>query len=519
MNNREITKVYLLSVPLESDLKHTLFFSDRGSQESYFTSKIKKSYTNFSYQRKDNVISVPDHYDNIYNCNYVMYQNSNVSDKWYYAFIKNMRYENGGTTYIEIETDVIQTWMFDYTIKPSFVEREHIKDDTIGKHTVPEGLETGEYICNELVRDNELSDLVYVIMVTEYTNSTDEAPNKPLAVNFGGIFAGYGAYICSTMNEVVNIIQAFGEGKAEAVVGVYMIPKKIIKEDEDDGTLQFAGQSKPVTYDISIEKQTTLDSYKPRNNKLLTFPYQYILNSNNAGSSNILQYELFGGNACNFEVAGIPTVGGSIKCVPKYYKGLERIQEEGIMLGKFPTLSWSQDLYTNWLTQNALNLNVGVATGGLSVLGGIGMAFVNPVVGVGMIAGGIGSVYNVMQQVHQHSFTPNSAKGNVNGGDINTAYDMNKFYFYKMSIKSEYAKKIDAYLDAYGYKVNDYKTPYKNHRKRYWYTKTIDVNIDGNIPGNDMQKIKECYDKGITFWKNPSEIGVYSDEEGYNAIV
>lgn len=58
--------------------------------------------------------------------NYVMYQNSNYSDKWFYAFIVNMRYENDSTTYITIATDVWQTWQFDLTFKPSFVEREMI---------------------------------------------------------------------------------------------------------------------------------------------------------------------------------------------------------------------------------------------------------------------------------------------------------------------------------------------------------------------------------------------------------
>ena len=52
-------------------------------------------------------------------------------------------------SYVEIETDVWQSWMFDITFKNSFIEREHVNDDTFGLHTVPEGLDTGEYIINE----------------------------------------------------------------------------------------------------------------------------------------------------------------------------------------------------------------------------------------------------------------------------------------------------------------------------------------------------------------------------------
>lgn len=514
MVNVNITKVYLLSVPLENDYKNTLYFTSKENQKNYFLSKKKSEFDNddFSYQRKDNVIRVKQHIDRIYNCNYVMYQNSYYSDKWFYCFIKDMRYINDGTTEIEIETDVIQTYLFDYNIKPSFVEREHVSDDTIGKHTIPEGLETGEYICNELSRDTQLQEMVYVVLVTEWTTEG----NKPLATNFGGVFSAGGAYICPDMRTVVNIIQVFQEGREEAVIGVYMVPKKIVVNSSE--TLQYSGQESPVTYNHSVTKQKTLDGYTPRNKKLLCFPYNYILNSNNSGSSNILQYEHFSGENCEFEIEGVPTIGGSIKCVPLNYKGIERIQEEGIMLGKFPTLSWSADLYTNWLTQNAVNLNIGVASSGASILAGAGLMLTGAGIGIGagMIAGGVMGVANTMAQVHRQEFTPNSAKGNVNGGDINTSYKMNLFYFYKMSIKKEMAASIDQYFDMFGYKVNTVKVPNKAHRSRYWYTKTIDVNIDGDIPNTDMQKIKNCYNNGITFWRNASEIQNYSLS---NAIV
>ena len=146
MSNFNISEVRLLSVPLESDYKDTLYFTNTSNQESYFKGKTIKEYHNFTYQRKDKTIFVPDHYDNIYMCNYVMYKNSPYSNKWYYAFIKQLEYEDDECTKVIIETDVIQTWLFDYTIKPSFVEREHVSNDPIGLHTVPEGLETGDYV-------------------------------------------------------------------------------------------------------------------------------------------------------------------------------------------------------------------------------------------------------------------------------------------------------------------------------------------------------------------------------------
>lgn len=508
------TKVYLLNVPLESDQKNTLYFTSKEQQQAYFESKIVKSYTNSSYQRKDSIIRVPDNYDNISpSVNYVMYQNPSFSNKWFYAFVKEVEYKNTETTWIHIETDVIQTWLFDYNVKSSFVEREHVSNDTVGLHTVPEGLETGEYICNELSRDLMLQDYSYVIMVSEWVS---EENLKPLSTNYGGVFSAGGAYICSNMNEVSQIIQAYQDGRGDAILGVYMIPTKLTEETEPDETLQYKGRSNPIVYEHKFSKQTTLDGYTPRNKKLLTYPYNYILNSNNNGSANILQYEHFSGEECTFEIEGVPTIGGSVKCVPTNYKGLDRIQEEGIMLGKFPTLSWSHDLYTNWLTQNAVNIGIGVASSGLSIIGGLAMmgTGAGAVAGGSMMLSGSMGIAQTLGQIYQHEMIPNSAKGNINGGDIATSYKMNLFYFYKMSIKKEFAAIIDGYFDMFGYKVNMIKVPNKAHRSRYWYTKTIDVNIDGAIPNNDMQKIKDCYNNGITFWRNANEIQDYSLSNG-----
>ena len=40
-------------------------------------------------------------------------------------------------------------------------------------------------------------------------------------------------------------------------------------------------------------------------------------------------------------------------------------------LGKFPTMSWSKDAYSNWLSQNAVNV-------GLGIIGGAVETAVNP---------------------------------------------------------------------------------------------------------------------------------------------
>lgn len=86
----------------------------------------------------------------------------------------------------------------------------------------------------------------------------------------------------------------------------------------------------------------------------------------------------------------------------------------------------------------------------------------------------------------------------------------NGFSFYKMSIKQEYAKIIDDFFSMFGYKVNEVKIPNVTGRQNWNYVKTIDANILGDIPQEDMQKLKDIFNSGVTFWHNPNTFLDYS---------
>lgn len=202
--------------------------------------------------------------------------------------------------------------------------------------------------------------------------------------------------------------------------------------------------------------------------------------------------------------------------MPYNYKnsGEYNNEEEGIMAGKFPTLSWSEDIFINWLTQNSVNIGIGVATNLLTIIGGAGLIASGggaPAGASTILSGSLG-IANQLGQIYEHSITPNSAKGNINAGDINSCSKENTFYFYKMSIKQEYAKIIDNFFSMYGYKVNSVKIPNIIGRKNWNYVKTIECNITGEIPQNDIQKLKDIFNNGVTFWHSPVTFLDYSQE-------
>lgn len=95
-------------------------------------------------------------------------------------------------------------------------------------------------------------------------------------------------------------------------------------------------------------------------------------------------------------------------------------------------------------------------------------------------------------------------------GDINTCSNKNTFIFYQMCIKEEYAKIIDNFFSMFGYKINEVKIPNITGRPNWNFVKTIDCNITGNFPQNDIQTLKNMFNNGVTFWHNPNTFLDYS---------
>ena len=133
-------------VPLDNTYLNTLWFNDTSSQNAYFASKIKYNLTAQSYQRVvKGKMRIEIKSENLYDCNYLCFQNTSFGTKWFYAFILNVEYVNNVTSEITFEIDVMQTYLFDATLKSCFVEREHSLTDNIGDNLIPENLDTGDY--------------------------------------------------------------------------------------------------------------------------------------------------------------------------------------------------------------------------------------------------------------------------------------------------------------------------------------------------------------------------------------
>lgn len=525
------TDLYLLKVPLEIDEINQLTFANTTAQYNYFNSLPKLTVDDFTYQRKDGTIRFPAQFDSVINYNYVMYRNDEYSNKWFYAYIKGIEYINDSVTAITIKTDVWQTWQFDLTFKRTFVEREHVNDDSIGANTIYEGLEVGEYLINssttlkpdKIVKDHDNNTInwIYpiVFQVTGLTNVIHEAVNYYNS-EYNGIFSGLYYFGVCSLSDARSIIQQYNaDQNGNKIESIFLAPKEFFQ-----GAHKITGGGiniyvPPDTSNISslldtttISRPSSLNGYVPKNNKMYTYPFSYVYVTNNTGIDTEFKYEDFKNATPKFYMGGALGQGCTIKLCPVDYKGNNNTEtfEYGVMGAKYPVCAWATDYYTNWLTQNAVNVGLGVASGVIST--GANFLSGNVTGTANSLLSGIGGVMAQMQSAKAH---PDQANGNTNSSDIMIGW---RRYFTVdcMSVRAEVARSIDEYFSMFGYKVNRVKIPNVYGRTNWNFVKTVGCYIDGDIPQDDMQEIKSMFDKGVTFWHNPSTFMDYSQN---NTIV
>lgn len=532
--------LYLCKVPLESDYKNQITFADYNAQLNYFQTTVKHTLTDYTYIKENETIVVYIPKDQIATCNYMYYVNTGFDfngqsyAKTYFCFITKLEYVNENATRIYYQTDCFQTWLPNIVYNRCFVEREHTNDDSVGANTLPEGLETGEYICSNYYRYTEFTNLVYVLSCTLdgiNQSSSDYKYGDSFGNVYNGIFGANTLYSISSDEYVPDteyvqgaLVRISKAGQADSITGLFLAPANLVslssKRDYFDFLGKVNGSSAPyeATADSSI--QYDFQGYYPRNNKLLTYPYNYLLISNLQGQNAIYHYEDFSNpDQIQFLIEGVLCPGCSIRCSPMNYKGVNYNRDEGITLGKFPICSYPVDMYTNWLTQNSVNI------GGINVSSddiNIGTSISNTAMGIvtsaltGEITGGLSASQQGYQQImssviakKQHSLMPVQARGNLNSGDVITAGKDNTFHFYKMTIKPEYARVIDDFFSMYGYLTNRVKVPNINGRQNWNYVKTINCNFDGDIPDEHLSVIRQMFDNGVTLWHNPNNIYRY----------
>lgn len=446
-------KILIGRVPFDNSYRHTMTFPSRQAQTTFFMGRMDSALEKdtYTYVRMNNSIKVAFNAERLYTYDYVMYQNSNYGDKWFYAFIVGVNYINENTTELVLELDVMQTWYFDYELVMGFVEREHVNDDTIGAHLNPEPNMDLEYLYSSFIPSTYENGNYYIVMMVTAqphkeaagggTGNTVYTGADPVS---GGLYQNiysackvlvYKGWVQESLDQFKRDINAYNEsGAAESIVDVYCAPVTSIPDEyllanqwpeSDSLSFTLAQNCPPVLIETNISRPLDLNGYVPKNNKLLTFPYCYLELGDFTGRTEQLRWEFFEVNqAGNVEleqsICGVSDCQAYIS--PLKYNNLDH-QHKNYKPFTFDftnKVSWVYSAYQNWIAQNSIVNQLAILGSAASMFAGAGAGLnaASEVLGRGAAsAANLGNLSGINSPAGQSLLARNAAQYSKAAGD------------------------------------------------------------------------------------------------------
>ena len=548
------------NLPLNPDYENTYYFHKREDdyqetgQNTFFGERAVATFTENSYLRKEKgVIKLQAPYASVYDCCYMRYRNTNFEYKWFYAFILKVEYINNETVEITFQIDVMQTWLpyVDYDFEECFIEREHTADDTHFHNLVAENLEYGDtYVLNNTTREyNFYTDQqgnyaplnVCMIAGKDSLGHTPDSTEGDRLLN--GVYVPVYIYALRADDMTIKLMRYAGTSAPlyDDIIALYMYPAKFGTFDPD---IAQSTSGFPPVFDGGWNvdaNMTTIDGYRPYNNKLFNYPYTFLSVSNNNGKSAEFKWEGWAvgetwtdlatliAKLGRFDIKGTIMPPVTAMLYPSFYNKVSELKtnsqiitdhtnyDEGLIIDNFPQCPWVSDTYKAWLAQNKASLVTGLVASTLTGILGTAMAVSMPwmtptLASLSAASGAVGIGANVMglaAKVTDAQAMPSQAKGQIMSEYLTAGIERYKYTAKQLSIRADFAKKIDQYFQMYGYASHEIKKPYMHHRQKWWYTKTVGCDITGSLPADDIKEICKIFDKGIRFWWDKGRIGTF----------
>lgn len=372
-----------MHVPFDSQYHNVLEpYEHKAEQIEYFQGLADKKYHFENIQPvRDNVVRLLVNHDATIGLNYVIFQNKNFNSRWFYAFIVGRKYVNAEITEFQMQIDVWQTFRWDFSIKPSYIVRQHSASDELSQdNLIPEqNFELGQYytINEQTLNKKDGTDLTGnnftpVVFCSDYPSGLGSdyviKGNNFVGNYYSGLYAIWSTSVNSQHYE--NLLDKFvEEQKVDSIVNITNLTNTQINylkiKDNDIGDDRI-----PPTVCVykPPNKNKLFGGYIPKNNKLYQYPYCFFELSTNDGQSQVFNPQDFLTNPLQYNL--LQFVAFSDACVdpsmfiaPVEYRvdddySIEIAGEKHIVnldykvtLTNFPTSSYTTDSYKAWLAQ------------------------------------------------------------------------------------------------------------------------------------------------------------------------
>lgn len=140
-----------MDMPFDEKYEQTILFDTIEEQNQYFSAPYRR-LNNQSFQRiGKGMCRIQGNALDYVGVNYMMIENTRIIDgmpvnKKYYAFVNSVEYHNENCCDVTYTIDVLQTWMFDWTLTDCLIVRQHSESDEYKEHTIDEGFNVGDLL-------------------------------------------------------------------------------------------------------------------------------------------------------------------------------------------------------------------------------------------------------------------------------------------------------------------------------------------------------------------------------------
>lgn len=529
------TTLYVGVVPWNSDLKNVQSYNSRAEQISTIQGLLRHKYEHINIIRRDSDLILKGVNEDLTQCNYLMYQNKDISNKWYFAFIDNVQYNSLNSVIISHTIDVWQTYQFDITYYKNLILRSHVakSTDTVGRWLAPEPISVApEFERKHNVFNNLSWTPQYVLHSTSVYNPNTKKYEYKGNGTGATLSAEYGVFVDND-DDVQTVVKNYGKlSAAEALksndddeysnwisdlltgqtidkavklisttsisqlqdhrnelIGLYAIPAWV-----HDGTNKYATNNikkKEVT--TALPTATLACGYAPRNKKMLSSLCKAYLFYNENGFKLPLKPELFTSDTPVFTVKSTElSTNGFLLQIGSYAD----------YTAKTNKISYNCENRLGYDANTGLDKVLNTLTSAVGVVNAVGsvasQAFAGNVGGA--VQGAVGAVQqsiNMIDALGQRGVNTGAS------GDIMSITEKRAMpVFADVSPTEAQCRYIDDYLDVYGYAINEIGkiSTYMKNRSNWNYIQVANCNIKVSAPNDDVNKLKQMFESGVTIW-------------------
>jgi hypothetical protein len=483
--------------------------------------------------------------------NYIVYKNdSEISNTYYFCFIKSFEIKSEKTTRLYIAWDYWQQFIYGTDIYQSYIERAIIpkSQDSAKFNTLPEPISAtleDEHLVKAALTGADWEPAWMLHTASIYNDSDKKYHYEGIGSN--NTFGEYVRYIAD-INVMKNVLEKYGRKSAQEIaddvgaasgnetwqdwinaifsgsaltdaaealnattsiadledhrtelIGLYAIPKWL--QDASSAATLKTNQRYSVSVAIPLNASSLANGYTPRNKKMLSSVCRAYILSNRNNLKVTFKPELFTDASTTLTLYGIPTSTAGYQYAFSNYSDYQNSYGE---------VAYTSERRVGYDANTGINKAINAVGAGAQAIGAAGaiaggIATANPVTalsGAGSaLSSGIRAI-DSLGQIEEH-FGNNGDLLRITGGRA-------QLLFYEINPLYNECVAIDNFFDMYGYSIHKHQTPNLYARSEWNYIKTADFNCYVKGGADAENAIKSIFNSGVTIWMKYEHFGDYS---------